>query len=193
MSGGAGERRRVPAPQAVEDERELAAPELGRDVAGELDHAVAPPEEQRDVLRREVAAELTVLLCPRHELRDERTQPASHLLRARAAVLVRLDDVLEAAVAAVQHKRLLDEAREAAPRVVLGERGLRERDQLVERLLEDGVDEIGALREVAVERPDADARVTRDLARRDVDAVRGEQLARGRDETLAIALRVTPC
>ena len=78
------------------------------------------------------------------------------------------------------------------PRVVLGERRLGERDQLVERLLEDGVDEIGARREVAVQRPDADAGVTCDLACRNVDAVRGEQLARGRDETRAIALRVTP-
>ena len=48
------------------------------------------------------------------------------------------------------------------------------------------------MREVAVQRPDADAGVTCDLACRNVDAVRGEQLARGRHETRAIALRVTP-
>ena len=116
------------APQAVEDEGELAAPQLGRDVAGELDHAVAPPEEQRDVLRREVVSELTVLLRARDEFATSGRSRLPHLLRARAAVLVRLDDVLQAAVAAVQRERLLDEAREAAPRIFLGERRLGERD-----------------------------------------------------------------
>ena len=67
---------------------------------------------------------------------------------------------------------------------------LGEGDELLERLLENGVDEVCARREVAVERPDADARVPRDLARRHVDARGGEQLARGCDEAFAVPLRV---
>src|SRR5256885_11885311 len=66
------------APQPVEDEAELAAPDLGRDVAGKLDQPVARPEHQWDVLRGEVRAKCPVLLSAGDEPRDEGPDPPSH-------------------------------------------------------------------------------------------------------------------
>ena len=67
---------------------------------------------------------------------------------------------------------------------------LRGSDELGERVLEHGVDQVVLGREVAVERAHADARLAGDLLDGHVEAVAREQRARRREETLAVAPRV---
>ena len=122
----------------------------------------------------------------------QRPDPLPHRPGQLAAVLLALDDVLQSPVLGVQDERLVDEPDEARPGVGLGEGRLGDLDQLLERLLEHGVDQVGAGREVAVEGCDADVRAPGDLARRSVGPGRREDLTGGRDDADAIPPGIPP-
>src|SRR4051794_1134638 len=107
-----------------------------------------------------------------------------------AAAALTLHDLGDHAVARGQLERLLDEAAEPGPGVLRRERPLAGSDDLLEGFLENGVDQVVARGEVAVQRADADARLACDLPNRDVGAVAGEQRQRRGDEPGAVPLRV---
>src|SRR6266550_5852214 len=92
------------------------------------------------------------------------------------------DDVLDAAVLRVELEQALEETGQARPCVWVVRRLAGETDDLVERVLEDCVDQLVLRREVAVERPHSDAGVPGDLLHGDLDTALGEELARGGNE-----------
>ncbi len=110
--------------------------------------------------------------------------------RPPAAALLVLNDVLEPAVPRRELERLLDEAGERQPGILLGERPLGGGDDLLERVLEHGIDEVLTRGEVPVHGADADTGLARDLAHRDVEPVAGEERAGGGDEPGAVPLGV---
>ena len=61
-----------------------------------------------------------------------------------------------------------------------------QRDELVEVILEDRVDQGGLAREAAVERADADTGTARDLLHARLEAVGAERLVRRADDPLAV-------
>jgi hypothetical protein len=178
--------------QTVEDETELAPPELRRDTFAQLADTIASPKEQREILRAEVGAEHSLVLGATYEQLDQRTHTPAHRRGALAAMRPRLDHVLERAVSCVQDQRLLDELAEASPRIGIRERRLGDTDKLVERILENGVDECLALREMPVQRAHAHTGGVGDLPDGDLDAARGEKIASRRDQTRTVASSIDP-
>ena len=135
--------------------------------------------------------ELPVLLKPIVDTTVEDYERLFRVIDALEAVGARQRDLLEAAVAGVLLGGALEEAHEARPRV-LGEQGrLGLGRELVQAALEQRVDELLLVGEAAVDRADADARPAGDLVERDRQAVLGERRARGIEDALAVALRVT--
>src|SRR5215470_6014529 len=108
-----------------------------------------------------------------------------HRLRALRAVLATREHVLETAVRGMRGERMLHELDETRPRILGGGRPLGQLDELGERVLEHCVYELFLRREVAVQRPHAQAGVTCDLVDGDIDALTRKELARARDQPLA--------
>ena len=81
LEGRHGQRRRAvpPGTEAVEHDREVAAPEFGTDPARDVDHLREHLLDDRHVVCADVRAQLAAGLAPRHELLHERLEA-----RARA-------------------------------------------------------------------------------------------------------------
>src|SRR5438128_3456283 len=58
----AGQRGRRLRAETVEQQPQVAPPELGRNSGGRLDHAAAGPEHERHILGREISAQRALLL-----------------------------------------------------------------------------------------------------------------------------------
>src|SRR5438067_5144052 len=191
---GLGQRRRRQrarrlGAEPVKQEAEVPAPVVRRDGGRRLDHAAVRPEDEREILSREVGPERALLLRPLDQPPKRRPDPLAHRLRALPAVLAR-EHVLEPPVRRVPGERLLEKPGEAGPGVVRGGRLLRQANELREGVLEHRVDEVLLRREVAVERSHPDARMPGELLDRDLDAGAGEELPRARDEPLVVAAGV---
>src|SRR6185312_8483763 len=111
------------------------------------------PEDERQVLRREVRAQGALLLGAFDDLPQQWAHPRAHLLGPAGALLPAPEHVLDTAVAGMQLDGLLDEGREAEPGVLYRGALLGQTDDLRERLLEHGVDQLVLRREVPVEGP----------------------------------------
>src|SRR3954452_19091199 len=114
----------------------MAAPGGG----GEVDDPVGTPEDQRQILRREIGAQRARSLCPADQLRRDWAQAGAHRRRTVLPEGAVLDDDLDRSVPGAQRERLLDEAREGEPGVLLRQRAVAGGEDLLERLLEHGVD-----------------------------------------------------
>ena len=127
VSGRRGQRRRALGAEPVEQEAEVAAPEIGRDAARSprsrgrrsRRRAACPPARSRRGASR----------APARARRARRTSGRTRRLPRRAPRRARCPRArsLSAAVLRVQLEHPLDEAGEARPRVLLGERRPRPR------------------------------------------------------------------
>src|SRR5689334_24584942 len=83
----------------------------------------------------------------------------------------------------------LKPADERLPRLLVAQVGGRAAER-VDLLDVDGLDQVGARREVPVQRPDADVRAARDLLQRRRGVLLGERVTRRRDELVVVAPRI---
>ena len=74
-----------------------------------------------------------------------------------------------------------------SPRILGRERLLRGRQDRVHAVVEERVDQLFLVAEAPVHRPDADARAVGDVVERDFESTRREDLAGGREDQLAVA------
>ena len=79
--------------EAVDDECEVALPELWCDLAGRIDDPSRRPEENGDVLVDDVWSELACLLGAHDEAFDEWSQPPACPGNELLAALMRPDDL----------------------------------------------------------------------------------------------------
>ena len=121
---------------------------------------------------------------------DDRHQQRSRRRRAVGAARTAEDDLLQAAILRLQLLHAHEQPREALPRVVLIGRGTGGVRHLLDALLEQRVDQQLLVGEAAVDRPDADAGLARDVVVRAAQPALGEDDARGLEDALAVALGV---
>jgi hypothetical protein len=187
-----GQRRRVVTarPQAVEQDRQHAPPDVRRHLArverGRAQHEL----QQRQVGGAHVGAQRAVGLRTLDDPVGQRLDALARSGDAQVAVGRGEDDLMQAPVDGVHLGGVLHEVHEARPRVVLVE-GL-QRDGLDGRdaVLEERVDQLLLVREAAVDGAHADAGATGDLVQRDLQAVLGEALGGRREDALPVALGV---
>ena len=86
--------------------------------------------------------------------------------------------------------RVLDEARQARPRVRIGRRLPGDADELLDPDLEEGVDQRLTVGEAPVDGPDPHPCPFGDLVEADLKSALGEQVGRGVEDSLPVALRV---
>jgi hypothetical protein len=99
-------------------------------------------------------------------------------------------DVVEPLVAGLQPAAPLQVEGEALPRVVHGQRLLGRVHVLLDRRGQDGVQQLGAGGEAAVQGGDADPGAPRDLLQRRLQALLGEHLPGRGEDGVAVALGV---
>src|SRR3954447_12133526 len=108
----------------------------------------------------------------------------------RAAVRAAGEQLLEASVARLQLRAVLEVEAEGVPGVRDLERLLGDLAQRLNALREQRVDQRLLVREAPVDRADADARVTGDVVQLDAQPALGEQLAGGLEDANPVALGV---
>src|SRR3954454_17727258 len=174
--------------QPVEDDAEVAPPGRSCDVGDTADHEL----DQRHVGEGDVVAQVAAGLGAADQLLDERRDAAArgrHALRDGAAGGE--DHLLQRAVGDVQLDRGLEEVLQPLPRVVALERPLGQRDEVIDPLLEERIDELVLVGEAPVRGAHAHAGMARDLVQADGEALLREELAGGIEDPLAVALGVS--
>ena len=101
-----------------------------------------------------------------------------------------MDELAQAVVTHLALDGAGHEVDEAGPCVLVGERALADRDDLLDAPLEERVDELLLVREAAVGGPDPDAGVAGDLVQADRQPLAREELAGGLEQAGAVALGV---
>src|SRR3954470_12805988 len=112
------------------------------------------------------------------------------LEHGRAAVRAAGEQLLEAAVARLELRAVLEVEAERVPRVRHLERLLGDLAERLDALREQRIDQRLLVGEAPVDRADADARVAGDVVQRDAQPPLGEQLAGGLEDPDPVALGV---
>ena len=173
----------------VEEQPEVAAPEVRRDGTRRLEHASAVMKTSG--MSSGAKSGASSRLRPLDELAHERPDAPSNLV-ARLAVLGSREHLAQGAVLGVEAEHAFHEPTEARPRVLLGKAVLGRSHEGIQRLGDDRLDEVLLGREASVERPHADARPLGDRLDRDVDAVRREGRAGGLEDAVAVCAGIAP-
>lgn len=176
--------------QAVEDEGEAAAPCARRDRAGGLDQAAGAPDDGDQVRRGEVGAQAAAVAGARDDPGDLVGPLCAGGGEPLGVGEPHRERVGEAPVGRLRGAQPGHVPDEALPGVGTGQRLLAEGELGVDQLRDDLVDQRLAGGEVVVERADADPGPAGDLLQRGVQAARGEDLAGGGRQPLAVAPRV---
>ena len=125
-------------------------------------------------------------MCTGDHVSHERFDARAHPRHAIAAVLSVEGDLAQAAVLCLLLERRDEEPLEREPGIVDLERLLRGQLDRGDPLLEERVDQLFLVLEAPVDGADAHPRVARDVIERHVQPSLGEDLARRREDALAV-------
>ena len=170
---GASRRVRRPSRTIARNRRQQLGLDVARRVGQRAEHELHEPE----VGALDVGPQLALGLRARDEVVDHGADPRPGPRDALLAVRGAEHDLLQPAIGDEHGDHALEEVHEPGPRVRVGRRRLGERDELVDPLLEQRLDELLLLGEPPVHRPDADPRAPCDLVHRHGEAALGEGLA----------------
>lgn len=170
-------------PEAIADQRQVAAIELGIGAPRGLDHRSQRELDEHEIRPLEILANRALPTGPVDDGFGKRGKPLARQVKAppRAAV----EDLGEATVLALHPQRALEVRGEPLPGVWSLKCVQSERGHLVEVLLEDGVDQFVLVGEAAVDGAHADAGVRGDVVERHLEAARSEDLSGGREDARA--------
>ena len=176
--------------EPVDQQRQIALPELGCDLPRRVDDPSGRPQENGHVLVDDVGSELAGGLRTVDQLLDEGAQPRAGPGDQLLGAQVRAENLREATVVGLQTDDVREICEEALPGVVLGECSLGGRRHALEVILEDGVDQGVFRREATVESSDADTGPARDLLDAGVDAVLRERSPCCFENAFAVLTRI---
>ena len=177
--------------ETVEKPVQMAPPGRGGDLGRRVDHRGEGPEHEREIGNVEVGSQDTLCVSPPDHLLEQLPQLLPRFPQQAFAGRVTDEDLAQNAVSALKLERRLQEPDEARPRVGLLERAFGEREELVDALGEDRLDERAPVREVAVQRRRAHPGAAGNLVEAGIDAVLRERRAGSSYERRAVALRIS--
>src|SRR4029079_3864995 len=135
---------------------QMPTPDLGSDARGRLEDRRERPERERQVAEREVVANLALLTAARDEACERRLDAPAAFGESRVGAVAK-EDTPQRKVPGLELEHPLEEGDPTVPGV-RGRGGLLgRREDLIDVLRVDHLDERVAGREVAIERPDPHA------------------------------------
>ena len=171
---------------------EVASPDIRCNLRCRIDHGRKRPKHESEVGRGEILPEHALLVRSREDPLEELTQLAPRLGKPALGRRVAQEDLLQDAVARLQLECSFQEPDETGPRVLVGQSGFGDCEELVDSLGEDRLDERVPRREMPVQGGDAETGATRYLVEWRLDSPLCERAASGRHEQLVVALRISP-
>ncbi len=179
-------------PHAVEQDLKVAAPRFRSGRRRCLEKRHERPHRREEVADGEVVAHASLLASPGDQPSEQPADPLALLGDPPFAARMAQEDVSERQVAGLELEHLLEEPDEALPRALCRGAPLRRRYHLADVLLEDGLDERLARREMAVESADPDPGSPGDLLQGRVRPLLGEHVATCGDQQLSVSNGVAP-
>src|SRR5579872_924104 len=178
--------------QAVQDEGEIAAPDLGADLPRELRRLGQHEQDERDVGRLEVGPELTRGLDPLDQPGHQGRVALPGVPDPVPAVGGEHQQLPQPAVAGQHLGCLLQEADQPGPGIRRLGGFLGQRRHGVDTLDEQRLDQVLLGAEPPVDGPHPDAGVPRHLVQADVQAALGEDLRGRLEHALPVPCGITP-